>query len=526
MDDDDDGPTLDRTTKISLLVATALTLMVSTGARPIPLAAWITGVFALRFARASSPVAGYFALAGVTAPVAAWSWSLFPFGGPVGLIILAVIVGLSSALPVLFDRLVSTHLRGFARTLPFPIAATALDFLLGSSPDFGSWGATGYSQLDSLAMMQSVSVVGLLGLTFLTAWLAAAINSVWEAPREFTRGWRPALPAFVGVALVLVAGQVRLAYAPVADGLVQVSAIGGPRVNVFPDAASSERWSAGGPALTDAEVDALRSHNAEDNAAILHEAERLASAGSRLITWGEGALVVVDRDFEQTKAELAELARRHQVALVAAMIVLPTGEGERRWDNQALLFSADGELEWSYRKAIPTPGRERDISLRGTGELLVSEVEGARVGALICYDLDFPDLVAQAHAAELDILVGPAGDWPEVAPIHAKMARARAIEQGITLVRPTSGGVSVAYDGLGRVLAKTHSIDNHVRSLTTWAPTEHRWALAALLAGPFGWLSVIAALALVGMRIAFGVRDKREKNKNETSRSINAESSA
>jgi apolipoprotein N-acyltransferase len=140
--------------------------------------------------------------------------------------------------------------------------------------------------------------------------------------------------------------------------------------------------------------------------------------------------------------------------------------------------------------------------LRGDGKLLIGEVDGARISTLICYDLDFPDLVAQAGELDIGILVGPAGDWPEIASIHAKMSRSRAIEQGVVLVRPTTGGVSIIYDGLGRVLAETHSIDDNVRHVTTWVPIHRRPTLYGYLAGALGWASILMALLLIGVRIA------------------------
>lgn len=494
------APTTKISTKLLWLLASSVLLLLSTGATPIPLAAWLVGVFALRFGRSMHPLWGYLALALASMPVIAWSWSLFPFGGPIGLAILAIFAGLISALPVLFDRLVSTRLHGLVRTLPFPVAATAVDFLLGSSPDFGSWGATGYSQIDSLAAMQVVSVTGLLGLTFMTAWFASAVNAIWEARGDLREGWLPALPAFVAVVLMFTWGQARIAFAEPADDQIQVTAIGGPRVQMFPNAEISERWKHGDP-LEPADISAMREHGAAATEQMLAATERAAASGSKLIAWGEGGVVVVDQDVDGLSQRLQDIARRHATTLVAAIVVLPTGT-ERQWDNKVLFVSPDSGIEWQYQKAIPTPGSERAHSQRGDGVLQVGELGETNVSAMICYDLDFPDLVAQAQERDVDILVAPAGDWPEVAFIHAKMARSRAIEQGLVLVRPTTGGVSVIYDGLGRVLAQTHTIDDHVRSITAWVPARRHSSLHASFSGPLGWSSVLVLLVLIGLRIA------------------------
>ena len=61
-------------------------------------------------------------------------------------------------MPYLIDRLLSPRLKGFAATLVFPLAVTAMDFLGMTINPIGSWGALAYTQYGNLALMQLLSV--------------------------------------------------------------------------------------------------------------------------------------------------------------------------------------------------------------------------------------------------------------------------------------------------------------------------------------------------------------------------------
>ena len=58
-------------------------------------------------------------------------------------------------------------------------------------PATNSTGSTVYSQYDSLALMQILSVTGMWGVAFLIGWGASTVNALWD--RGFD--WRP-VPAW------------------------------------------------------------------------------------------------------------------------------------------------------------------------------------------------------------------------------------------------------------------------------------------------------------------------------------------
>jgi apolipoprotein N-acyltransferase len=481
-----------------LALAAALGLVAS-GSWTVPLATWLSGVFLLRFTRAWPPFRGYLVAVAVTVPVLATSWSIFPFGGAIGLAIFSVVVALIGSLPLLLDGWLAPE-RGLARTLVFPAAATSLEFLGGMNDDFGSWGAMAYTQLDHPALLQVVSVFGLAGISFLVAWLAAVVNGLWESEWDLRGGGTPVV--FAGVmALVLGFGSVRLRLADHGAETTRVAALTTPGFRAFPDQSVRKRYRGDAP-LSMGDRDAIQRAYEPRNSRLLEVAEREATAGARLVLWPEAAAVVLESDEEAFLARGRELAAASGITLGMAVGVLDEGPAPRRITNKLVVITPDGRQSDDYLKAIPTPGGERAWSRRGDGSLQVIETPVGRVAGVICYDADFPALIAQAGAADVDLLLVPAGDWDDVATMHAGMARLRAIEQGVNILRPASAGLSTAIDTTGSIRADHRwTSEQGVDAMVAWLPTEGRPTPYRRIGDAFGWASVVGLALLVLLAI-------------------------
>lgn len=462
-------------------------------------AAWLAPVFALRFARTQRPWRGYLILVATAIPAIAVGWSFFPFGGAVGLVAFCIVTSVVGNLPYLVDRWLSPK-TGILRTLPYPLAAVALEALAGRG-DFGSWGAVGYTQIDFLTMAQLVSLAGLGALSFLMAWFAAVINGAWELWPSLGR-MRVTLTVF-GLVMFAVFGwgAVRLYAVPQPARAIRVAAIAGPRFDPFPDEAFRVRWRSG-EALGHADEHQLRERSLARLDQLLEQSAIAANQEAELIAWSEAAAVITYAEEKPVLTRLSDFARHHKVMLAASLLVLRT-DGEAKWDNKVVLFAEDGAQVWSYRKAIPTPGAEAAQSVRGDGVMPVHESAWGRIGAAICYDADFPGLVAQASAKDVDLLIVPAGDWPAVAEQHANMARMRAIEQGVTILRPASAGVSTIVDPFGAVHARATQEGDALTLLVSNVPVgRHKTPY-----GSIGDMVATLAIGLVGlwMLAAIGV---------------------
>ena len=126
-------------------------------------------------------------------------------------------------------------------------------------------------------------------------------------------------------------------------------------------------------------------------------------------------------------------------------------------ENKAMAFTPESALAFTYHKAKPVPG---EPIRAGDGVIPALDTPYGRVGAMICFDADFPELSRQAAARGIDVLAVPSNDWPEITPLHGEMVRFRAIESGFSVVRATSNGQSIITDPIGRALKRVNSFEN------------------------------------------------------------------
>jgi apolipoprotein N-acyltransferase len=72
---------------------------------------------------------------------------------------------------------------------------------------------------------------------------------------------------------------------------------------------------------------------------------------------------------------------------------------------------------------------------------------------MICFDADFPALARQVAGLRADLLLIAANDWAEIEEMQADMAIVHAVENDVSMLRATSGGISVAATGTGKRVA-------------------------------------------------------------------------
>ncbi|WP_304438721.1 nitrilase-related carbon-nitrogen hydrolase, partial [Alcanivorax sp. HI0033] len=74
--------------------------------------------------------------------------------------------------------------------------------------------------------------------------------------------------------------------------------------------------------------------------------------------------------------------------------------------NVAYLMRRDGSVEAQYKIHI-TPHERRDWVIQGGDKLQVFDTDAGRVGILICYDVEFPELGRILADEKMDILFVP-----------------------------------------------------------------------------------------------------------------------
>lgn len=280
-----------------------------------------------------------------------------------------------------------------------------------------------------------------------------------------------------GLSLILALGAALLAAVFVGRRSVALLGIG-VWIGLLLGLAAGGRWlAARAPAGTPVRVAVVQGAAWRDNPfAQFAVYERLtveaAGAGARLVVWPESCTPFRADTDPDYRRRLEGLASRLDIDLVLGSITSAPGNGLY---NSAVLIRGDtgfagvqakrrlvpfGEympLRWLVGK-VPALATElgQDFQ-RGPAPVVLHSRFGA-VGALVCYEALYPQLVDDLTKGGADILVNitndswygaTSGPWQ-----HLEHALPRAPETGRPLVRAANSGVSVLVDREGRMVKK------------------------------------------------------------------------
>lgn len=459
----------------------------------LPPATWIAPLLMLRFARTQRAWVALPALL-----VVQYVTTLVAFRNifPAPMVYGFALAGLVGVIPFMVDKVVASRLSGLARTLVFPIVTTVIEWLLGLS-SLGTSAATAYSQSANLPLIQLASLVGIWGISFLLAWFAAIANEVWERAAHGRVAWRE-IGVFGGVLVaVLLYGSARIAFAP-AQELAERSST---RVALLASDASLRH----DPSLSMMEVAAgslsLREEARAQYAPVLDDlmtrSRHAADAGAEFVVWAEGAASVLKEDEAALFERGRELAREKGIYLQMAIVTVLQTNAHPYGENRAVMFDPSGALVWDYYKTVH-PFEDNDFFAPGDGIIPFVDTPFGRVATVICFDADFPALLRQVGQAEVDILLVPSNDWQPVHVLHAQVHRLRAVEYGVSLVRPTGNGITLVIDPLGRVLAEADYFRTDKLTLISDVPTRGMTTLYTRIGDLFIYLNIAALAGLVG----------------------------
>jgi apolipoprotein N-acyltransferase len=475
----------------------ALFLPFANGAHSLTLAAFLAPLLLLRFTRTARPLVGLPATFAVQSVAFAIQFlGMIPVPGALHTVIVMTYAGALTA-PYIVDRWTAPRLQGWLATLVFPCAWASTDYLLSFSP-YGSWGSPAYALYGNLALLQLLAVTGLWGVTFLIGWAAAAGNLAWEVAARPSVSFRVAGATVGMLAALTLLGNARLAFFPPEASTTRIASLSRIDLTLHPDPRVVGRFYAHQP-LAPEDIATIRSHAAAIDDDLLARAEREARAGARIVFWGEANAPVLKEDESDLIGRASEIARRSHVYLGMALAVWHL-EAKPPLENKLVLITPDGQVAWEYFKAHPIPGTEAAMSITRDGTLRALVTPFGRLTAVICFDADFPQLLAQAGRLRADIVLDPSSDWQAIDPWHTQMASFRAIEQGVSLVRHTSLGLSAAFDYEGRVLATMdhYSAPDHV--LVSHVPSRGVRTMYSRCGDWFAWASLLGLVALFAVR--------------------------
>jgi apolipoprotein N-acyltransferase len=476
-----------------LWLAIAAVLMVFTyGMYRNPLAALLAQVFLIRFLRSCKVGVGYLliCLALVVANIISW-WNLMPTNPTLVRIIMGSIFGLLYTIPFLLDRVLVGRFSGFATTLVFPFARSAFEFLTLWPNPLGTYGALAYSQFSSVYLTQLVSITGLWGITFLVSWFASTVNWIWEEGMVWQR-IRRGLAIFASVTLiVLLYGMIRLTYFQPQPGTVRMHGI---------DEADYTRyeWDTKIWPLSETNPQAFRAMLTPVYERYLQATIREAQAGAQIVVWPEVAIEGYREDLEEVLVQAQDIARQEGIYLAVGLNVIGPNSGPEG-ENRLEIIDPRGEVVVNQLKYGCTAIHMYDF------EIPTIDTPFGRLAGVICCDLDFPYVIRQMSQKGVDILLDPSFEpTSENIIAHSQMAPFRAIENGISIFRPTSMGISLAIDPYGRILGSMDATRVDERVFVVQLPNHRVHTVYSVVGELFGWMLVVGFVVMVGWAIFRG----------------------
>jgi apolipoprotein N-acyltransferase len=442
---------------VAALISGAL-LAQAYGLNPLWPLAWIAPVPLLIAAVGASRLGAfaYGAIAGIASMALMFSYFL-ELGGLVPTLIVTLVKALIWGGVASAVRAAARHLPSAAAVFVFPALMAGLEALVAAVSPHGSAGSLAYSQMDFLPAIQTASLGGAPAITFVVT-LFASLSAFLIARRAFITASATAL-IVVGA---LAFGYVRISATPASPDTVQATLIAGDQFDGIPMDWRNV-WNAYTPQI-----------------------ERAADDGRRIVVLPEKIAHLPPGDRAAAIEQLAEIARRRDVLVIAGA----DDEAENGRFNRAFAFARDDWLSYDKRHMIP--GFESHFD-SGAAPLVFGH-EGVRFGVAICKDMDFPTLGREY--AGVDIMLVPAWDFTEDAWLHSRMAVLRGVENGYAIARSARNGILTVSDGYGRVIYEAPSGPQTAYNVELPASGPGR-TLYSRTGDAFGWSMLALAAWLV-----------------------------
>ena len=144
---------------------------------------------------------------------------------------------------------------------------------------------------------------------------------------------------------------------------------------------------------------------------------------------------------------LAQAARENGAAVIFGMPERVEGGVA----NSAVCVDRHGGLLCSYRKAHLF-GEERGAFVAGD-ELRIVEVDGVKVGLMICFDVEFPEVARSLALAGAELLVTVSANMDPFGRDHDVFANARAMENGMAHLYVNQVGEGESFTFAGGTMA-------------------------------------------------------------------------
>tara|TARA_R110002126_G_scaffold124451_3_gene266437 strand:+ start:13697 stop:15163 length:1467 start_codon:yes stop_codon:yes gene_type:complete len=346
----------------------------------------------------------------------------------------------------------------------FPVIMVIMEWIQYTFTPFASWGVAAYTMHDNVSLIQTVSLFGLAGLSFLIYWVNVSIaNIIIKRKTAISTFQLPLIMLF----LFIFFGSIRYDMSK-ANGsdTITVAAVG------------TDSKTSGLPLPTKVRTEQTKT-------ALFKRTRTAAEGGAKIISWNEAAIFIMPEDEQEWINSIKELAAELNITLVASY-VLPISQAPLRYENKYQFIDSSGNITHTYLKHQPVPG---EPAVQGKSPLKVADIKGTKVAAAICYDYDFPYLAKEYGELGADIVVLPSSDWRGIDPLHTEMAAFRAVEQGHSVLRSTRFGLSAAITPYGEMVSQMSSFDKNDKIMYATLSTKRVTTLYGIIKDVIVYLS-------------------------------------
>ncbi|HEU5017400.1 MAG TPA: apolipoprotein N-acyltransferase [Pseudolabrys sp.] len=368
-------------------------------------------------------------------------------------------LALFTAAGLAFARLIWT--RGPVRILSLAVTLTAAEWLRGHLLSGFPWNAFGYALTEPLALAQSVSLVGIWGLTFLAVAIFATPAVFTDDRKDTPHPYWPATLALMTLAAMGGYGAARLSLNP-------TTYVSGVKLRIMqPDLQQDVKFNYGAKDAVMARYLRLSDRKTGPASDGVHDAT--------ILIWPESAFPFFLTREPSAMAQIAALLKPHTELITGAVRMAPSSRpGHLQAYNSVYVIDPDGSIRGIYDKVHLVPFGEylplepllAKLGLQNLTKQVGGFLAGDRRRAmdiphapkmlpLICYEAIFPGAAVPRDERPGWIVNVTNDGWFGISTgphQHFQQARVLAIAEGLPLVRAANTGISGVIDPLGRVV--------------------------------------------------------------------------
>jgi apolipoprotein N-acyltransferase len=384
---------------------------------------------------------------------------------------------------------------GIGRVLILAAAWTGAEWLRGTILTGFPWNLIGYVWTVSDAMLQLASVTGIYGLSLVTV-VAAAMPAVLAAAHPSRRKWLAIAAVAAMLAAIWVAGSLRLAF-------TNPENVPGVQLRIVqPGIPQTDKGSA--------------DKQEEQFGRLLALSAMPAKEPVTAIIWPETAVSFALNADSAERERITAVAPPGGLVITGAVRVVRQSSSEAKFWNSVFAIDAADSVVASYDKFHLVPFGEYmplrkylPLDAIAAGPIDFSAGPGPRtvnlpglppVGLLVCYEAIFPGEVVGPGERPVWLLNVTNDAWfgKSAGPYqHFAIARTRAVEEGLPLVRAANTGISAVVDPYGRVLARLGLGRKGILD----APLPQALYKPPLYARYGDWIPLSALVATIGLAI-------------------------